>query len=374
MWTIGMLKEKAKSVLKGFYWKAVVVSLIVGLLAGSSGGSVGRGPSQSDIDDFKESIFQVTETPEPSISFDTYIENEDGSRDYSYNSDESSGALENYFQSIYDDPTLSDSEKAYGIASAFSAITGIVMAIVIIAMILAIIYAIFVAQPIRVGQWKFYLESRRGNSNIVNVFAQFRSGNYLNTVKTQFMVSLEVFLWSLLFIIPGIVKSYELFLVPFIVAENPQIDYKRAKEISRKTMEGEKFNLWVLQLSFIGWYLLGAIIIIGGLFVEPYCNATMTEFYCCMKQRALASGIADSTELFDDFDGMDAPYSQSSASYPGQNAYQQTYRPTYQPKKPTYQPQQPPKTAEGPAAMDEISIDDLYKNESDDNNNGPEIQ
>lgn len=364
MWTIGMLKEKAKSELKGFYWKAVVVSLIVGLLAGVSGGG---SPSRSDIDDFKESISQVTETPEPSISFDTYVENEDGTHDDTYDSDESSEALEKYFQSIYDDPDYTDSEKADSILSALSALTGIVMAIVIIAMILAFIYSIFVAQPIRVGQWKFYLESRRGSSSIKDVFAQFRSGNYLNTVKTQFMVSLEVFLWSLLFIIPGIVKSYELFLVPFIVAENPQIDYKRAKEISRKTMEGEKFNLWVLQLSFIGWYLLGAIIIIGGLFVEPYFNATMTEFYCCMKQRALTSRIADSSELFDDFDGMDAPYSHSSASYPGQNAYQQTYQPTYQ-------PQQPPKTAEGPAAMDEISIDDLYKNESDDNNNGPEIQ
>lgn len=370
MWTIGMLKEKARSVLKRFYWKAVVVSLIVGLLAGSSGGSVGRGPSQSDIDDFKESISQVTETPEPSISFDTYVENEDGSHDDTYDFDESSGALEDYFQSIYDDPSLTDSEKADGIVSALSALTGIVMVIVIFAIILAIIYAIFVAQPIRVGQWKFYLESRRGNSNIGNVFAQFRSGNYLNTVKTQFMVSLEVFLWSLLFIIPGIVKSYELFLVPFIVAENPQIDYKRAKEISRKTMEGEKFNLWVLQLSFIGWYLLGAIVIIGGLFVEPYCNATMTEFYCCMRQKALASGIADSTEFFDDFDDMGAAYSNSSVSYPQQNVYQ----PTYQPRQITYQPQQPPKTAEGSAAMDEISIDDLYKNESDDNNNGPEIQ
>ncbi|MGN1304603.1 MAG: hypothetical protein ACI4YB_06175, partial [Oscillospiraceae bacterium] len=99
MWTIGMLKEKAKSVLKGFYWKAVVVSLIVGLLAGGSGGG---SPSRSDIDDFKESISQVTETPEPSISFDTYVENEDGTHDDTYDSDESSEALEKYFQSIYD--------------------------------------------------------------------------------------------------------------------------------------------------------------------------------------------------------------------------------------------------------------------------------
>lgn len=151
MWTIGMLKEKAKNVLKGFYWKAVVVSLIVGLLAGSSGSGAG-GPSKSDIDDFKESISQVTETPEPSISFDTYIENEDGSRDDTYDTDESSGALEDYFQSIYDDPSLTDSEKANSIVSAFSTITRVVMVIVIFAMILAIIYAIFVAQPIRVGQ------------------------------------------------------------------------------------------------------------------------------------------------------------------------------------------------------------------------------
>ncbi|MGN1089575.1 MAG: hypothetical protein ACI4Q6_04165, partial [Huintestinicola sp.] len=219
MWTIGMLKEKAKAVLKGFYWKAVVVSLIVGLLAGNSGGGGGRSPSQSDIDDLKESISRVAETPEPSIGFDTYVEDADGIADgdtYYSDSDDPFAGFD------FDDD--SSDFDADSLVAATTAIMGVVFAIFAFIMILAIVYSIFVAQPIRVGMWKFYLESRRGNSNIGDVFAQFRSGNYLNTVKTQFMVSLEVFLWSLLLIIPGIVKSYELFLVPFIVAENPQID------------------------------------------------------------------------------------------------------------------------------------------------------
>lgn len=82
---------------------------------------------------------------------------------------------------------------------------------------------------------------------------------YLNIVKTQFLRSLFTVLWTLLLIVPGIVKSYEYRMIPYILAENPSISSKRAFELSKKMTDGEKMNIFVLDLSFIGWSLLGLL-------------------------------------------------------------------------------------------------------------------
>jgi uncharacterized membrane protein len=102
----------------------------------------------------------------------------------------------------------------------------------------------------------------------------------------------------LLLIIPGIVKSYAYSMVPYILADNPNIGYSRAVELSNQMTEGHKFDIFVLELSFIGWYLLGMLLIfVGMLFVRPYEDATKAELYIVLRQNALDNGNCTADEL-----------------------------------------------------------------------------
>lgn len=352
MWTISMLKQNAKAALKNFYWTAVLVTLIVSLLGGGGGGgsSAGGGSTSSGAD---SSISDAMEQYIGDDSSDIYYDYGDGNSDDYY---------DDYSDDYYDDYDDSSS-----ISSATAAILGAVGVIMIVVIIIAFAFSAFISMPVTVGQNKFYLDARCGDVGVGKIFNNFKSGSYLATVGTMVIMNLKIFLWTLLFVIPGIIKTYEYILVPYIIAENPQIDRKRAFEISKQTMEGEKMNCWVLQLSFFGWFFLGAITIIGNLFIMPYYNATMAEFYSCMKQKALSTGIASSYELGDDFGG----FGNSSQIYsaPGTSAggYDNSQSMThYQPTTSyTSNPQQP-------GAMDEISTspDDV----NSDNYNGPEIK
>ena len=114
----------------------------------------------------------------------------------------------------------------------------------------------------------------------------------------MFLKELKIVLWSLLFVIPGIIKAYEYLMVPYILAENPNIDSKRAFQMSRDMMKGEKWDTFVLELSFLGWTLLGVLACgIGSLFVAPYMQATFTELYEVLKYKVISCGQAHPDEL-----------------------------------------------------------------------------
>ena len=87
-------------------------------------------------------------------------------------------------------------------------------------------------------------------------------------------------LWSLLFIIPGIVKGYAYSMTPFIMAENPDMSANDAITASRQLMDGHKGELFMLDLTFIGWDLLAALTFnLGHLALNPYRNAAHAAFY-----------------------------------------------------------------------------------------------
>lgn len=89
-----------------------------------------------------------------------------------------------------------------------------------------------------------------------------------------------IFLWTLLLIIPGIIKYYSYSMSGFIMAENPEIDAKEAMTISIDMMKGNKWRLFCLGFSFIGWALLSLLTMgIGFLFLGPYVNASYASFY-----------------------------------------------------------------------------------------------
>lgn len=156
--------------------------------------------------------------------------------------------------------------------------------------LLSFIIEIFFGNIITVGMKKFFLCARLRDVSIAHLFDGFRGGNYGNVLLTMLIRSVKIFLWSLLFIIPGIIKIYEYYMVPYILAEEPNIDRKEAFRRSKIMMEGEKWNTFVLELSFIGWYILGAFACcIGEFFVAPYSEVTRTELYDRLRTKILPS-------------------------------------------------------------------------------------
>ena len=96
----------------------------------------------------------------------------------------------------------------------------------------------------------------------------------------QFFQGMMVFLWSLLFVIPGIIASYRYSMTPYILAENTELSVMEAITESKKMMKGNKFRLFCLELSFIGWDILATLTLgIGDLWVHPYREAARAAFY-----------------------------------------------------------------------------------------------
>jgi uncharacterized membrane protein len=100
-------------------------------------------------------------------------------------------------------------------------------------------------------------------------------------VGVYFLRDLYLTLWTCLFFIPGIVKSYSYRMVPYILAENPELSAREAITLSRKMMYGHKWSTFVLDLSFIGWQLLSGITmgLVGVFYTNPYVAATDAELY-----------------------------------------------------------------------------------------------
>jgi len=138
--------------------------------------------------------------------------------------------------------------------------------IIIILGIIWMLLTIFVFNPLNVGVQKFFIENHYSNPRLSSLLWAFKT-SYANIVKTMFLMHVYLFLWSLLFAIPGIIKGYAYRLVPFILADNPDMDPDDAITLSREMMNGQKFDAFVLDLSFILWWLLSGITFnIAGIF------------------------------------------------------------------------------------------------------------
>ena len=112
-------------------------------------------------------------------------------------------------------------------------------------------------------------------SDLFSQFERFGTGFAQKFLRTLFTV-----LWSLLFIIPGIVKGLSYAMTPFILEEHPEMTASEAIKASMKLMDGHKMDLFILGLSFIGWRLLACLTMgIGFLFLNPYMNAAYAAFY-----------------------------------------------------------------------------------------------
>ena len=103
---------------------------------------------------------------------------------------------------------------------------------------------------------------------------------WLNIITNVF-----TFLWSLLLVIPGIIKVFSYSMAPYILADNPELTAMEALSKSKEIMDGHKFDLFVLQLSFFWWYILSGITFgIASIYVIPYISATTANFYNSIKE------------------------------------------------------------------------------------------
>lgn len=233
MWTRADLKMRGKQAFKRNYWAAVLVAFVMVLFSAASTGS-----------------------------------------------NAGNSANEDYFYG-----NSSDSMMATAMVLAIAVITGIVG-------LVAVLVNIFVGNALLVGGSRFFILNQTEQPSAGTLGYAFKSGNYGNVVLTMFLRDLFTVLWTLLFIIPGIIKSYEYMMIPYILAENPGMDRKEAFLISKKMMMGQKFDAFVLDLSFIGWRILEGLTlgIVGLFYVEPYYQATRSELYAYNRSIAYQNG------------------------------------------------------------------------------------
>jgi len=232
VWYCRDLKYRAKQAFRKNYWAAVVVSLILAIAVGIGSGGGGSSSVANTV---------------------THTEVYDGTLRFSMNS----------------------AAPFVWLLSAFA-----LGALLILGSIF-ILLKIFVGNVLEVGARGFYIENLYSAPSVGKILAPFRSGQYWNIVKIMFFRDLFIFLWTLLFVIPGIVKSYEYKMIPYLLAENPGMSKQEAFDRTREMMYGQKGNAFVLDLSFLPWLFLNAFTfnILGILYLQPYMDATQAELY-----------------------------------------------------------------------------------------------
>ncbi|MGN0314704.1 MAG: DUF975 family protein [Fusicatenibacter sp.] len=259
MWTREELKTRGKVAFLRNYWMCVAVALILSLVVGSGGTSatsrvsnaVSGEESSNSIIDVKEQFSELTDNFSP---------------------------IRNPIRTTI-------------------AAVGFLVVCVLAAVYLLL--RIFVFKPLEIGGCRFFVENAYEKTSIGKMLFPFQSGYYSKMVLTMFLRDLYIGLWSLLLVIPGIIKSYEYRMVPYLLADCPELDRTEAFRISREMMYGQKMNAFVLDLSFIGWHLLSACTcnLVGVFFTQPYVNTTNAELFLQLKQ---------------DYFGRQSAYSQST--------------------------------------------------------------
>jgi uncharacterized membrane protein len=222
VWSRAELKDKAKGKLKGFYWQAFLVSLILVITGGS----------HNRLD-------------------------------------------------------LSSSGSSTGTSNGGGEFVLEIAFIVFLGILIFFALRIFLGYILEVGGRKYFIELSRGSSEISYLLKYFDKRYYKNIITALLFRGIYILLWSLLLIIPGIIKMYEYRFVPYILAEQPDLNHNRVLKLSREMTAGQKMDIFILDLSFLGWFFLGALFFgIGILFVQPYYDTVNVELYQKLKAKA----------------------------------------------------------------------------------------
>lgn len=273
------LKEEAKIFIEKSYWKNVLVALLLLFALNGeifwTGGSTSSVPLRSNDHDYEEEQEYVSNFVDQLII-----------GDYGLSYDVAkTGNYDELGEFLYE-----------GFITFAIIIIFVVVIILLIVFLITAIFQAFILNPLEMGCRAYFVNALMGNSDL-KVLSSGYETNYMKNVKILFLRSLYVFLWSLLFIIPGIIKSYEYMMVPYIIKEHPDMDVKEVFALSRDMMTGNKLFAWVLRLSFLGWEILSlcTFCILGVLYLNPYKYLTEANLYLKLKNSM------EKTEVINDF-------------------------------------------------------------------------
>ncbi len=299
MWDRSEIKQKAKARLKVNYWRMVLVAFIVTLI--TTGFNSARGISNTR--NTRQSIQDINQYYNDDYYEDFDWDDEDGYDDYDYDTDDEDETVDYEGKQLryeYDTPQTAENMTysvvggSDGPTSIFlagrlgmgAATIGIIVLVVLIVLIFVFGLNFFLLNPLSVGGRRFFIKNMDEKAKVGNLGFAF-DHNYLNVVKIMFLYDIKLVLWTLLLIIPGIVKGYEYRMVPYLLAENPELSSKEVFALSKRMMDGNKMDAFVFDISFFFWNLLGAITfgIVNIFFVNPYYEQANAFLYDTIKSQ-----------------------------------------------------------------------------------------
>ena len=192
----------------------------------------------------------------------------------------------------------------------------VVTAITVIANIIPVLGSLVVLGPVTYGLYYMFITNARngGYFNFSDIFKGF-SDCFFETFILGFMISLFTFLWSLLFIIPGIIKALDYSMAYFVKIDHPEYDWRKCMDTSAEIMRGNRGKLFALELSFIPFAFISALLLgVGSLWLPPYQYCSIAHFYL---------SITDSYN-YQPAEGDYTPYEQVNNGYderPNANPY-----------------------------------------------------
>ncbi len=266
MWSRVQLKEKAKYALKVNYWKVVIVAFLLTIIVGG----IASGTTYNYTT-------QLESTDTDSIFGDEGIYGDDFNNDLY---DDMYGDMYgDDFEDMFDE--MFEGEDGAVVAILIIFIVFIVLIVVlVIALVVSFVWSAFIGNPVLVGANRFFFKSLNEKAEVKELLYTYDS-NFKNIAQIMFYKTLYETLWTFLFIIPGIVKAYEYRMIPYLLAENPNLTKEQAFALSKQMMDGQKWDAFVLDLSFLGWEILSAFTggILGYFYVTPYRMLTEAALY-----------------------------------------------------------------------------------------------
>ena len=285
-WKRKEIKEKGKNTFKANFWKCVATALILAIVGGGSAGAFGGGGnavSHRDEDGNTHMINVVD--ADWNFEFDTEMDENGVGLVLDTGNDDQAEAEADVAEAQDEIEAAREELESMEIPTEAMIAFAVVMAVASI-FILAIALAVdaFIANPLELGCKRFFRRNLDEPAAMSNIAFAFDS-NYKNICKTMFLRDIYIVLWSLLFVIPGIIKSYEYKMIPYLLSENPEMTTEQAFAESKKLMTGNKWKAFVLDLSFILWDIASAATcgLLGLFWVAPYKASTQAALYEAIK-------------------------------------------------------------------------------------------
>ena len=273
MWTRKELKERGKAAFKANYWRSVLVGVILTVLVGSGYASAGRYTSVNLQEQSEEVDFAATREK---VLNDGELSEED--RQNALTILDKAEVLNNWAES---DGDVDELWNGLGLTPLQGeAILGGLLAGIGMVLLIFKLLDIFLLNPLEVGCQNFFIQNSRSSAMVGEVGRAF-SPAWINNVITLLLRDIFLGLWFCLLIVPGVIKLYSYRMVPYILADHPEMGPIEAITRSREMMNGHKWNTFVLDLSFLGWDFLTAITcgIVGVFWTQPYKYNTYAALY-----------------------------------------------------------------------------------------------